>query len=57
MTFSGTRNGPAWHGHHEHDEDNHYVVMVTMPPWTVGDAFCVAGPLWRESTGDRWIPF
>ena len=33
--------------------DDNVISMMTSPN---GDIFRVTGPLWRESTGHRWIP-
>ena len=32
-----------------------YVQHIMMTLW-YGKVFCITGPLWGESTGDRWIP-
>ena len=33
-----------------------YVQYSVPPPWSMRTTHLITGPLWGESTGDRWIP-
>ena len=38
---------------HDEDKPHHYAARTERES---GSIFCVTGPLWGESTSDRWIP-